>query len=196
MTAHSFHTFLRRRSLVLMTIVLLSSITFAYGIASGVAQESKEEREVEDKIPKHLPIKVKIKKPEKLKDLKKEEWLDNVEIEVTNTGKKPIYFLSIHLALPDVLAENGNHYVFLYHYGRISLTDFGEPVQPGDIPIQPGESVTINPPANHIEGWKRRRAEGEITNPKKLEFKFQEINHGDGTGFLGSDGTPIPIRKE
>jgi hypothetical protein len=120
MNTQRLRSLLQRRNILPLTIALLSSLIILYGLASGAAQTpEKEEREVEDKIPKHLAIKVKIKKPEKLKDAKNEDWPDDVEIEVTNTGTKPIYFLSIHLALPDVLAENGNHYVFLYHYGFV-----------------------------------------------------------------------------
>jgi hypothetical protein len=60
------------------------------------AQElEKEERQLEDAIPKHVPIKVKIKaeKEKAFKDLHNEKWLRDLEIEVTNTGTKPIYFL-------------------------------------------------------------------------------------------------------
>jgi hypothetical protein len=197
MNAHSFRSLVRRRSIVLMAIVLLSSLAFAYGLASSVAQESeKEEREVEDKIPKHLPIKVKIKKPDKVKDLKNDDWFGDLEVEITNTGSKPIYFLSIALLLPDVLTNDGRNYGYKLRYGRVALAAFEEPVRPDDVPILPGESVTVKGHADEVEGWKRFRAKGKLTNPKKLEFKFQEINHGDGTGFVGFDGTPIPIRKE
>lgn len=145
-----------------------------------------------DKIPKHLPIKVKIRKPEKLKDAKNDGWVDDLEIEVTNTGAKPIYFLLIHLWMPDVWHESGKNYVFMYKYGRGDLAAFEEAVLPEDVPLRPGEAVTLSPPANHIKGWKGSRAEGRITNPRKIEFVFQLINHGDGTGFMGRSGTPMP----
>ena len=46
---------------------------------------------------------MKLKKPEKVKDSKNEEWLDDFELEVTNTGTKPIYLVSFSLWLPDVI---------------------------------------------------------------------------------------------
>jgi hypothetical protein len=188
---------LSRRHLAAAAVCLMFSLAALCGLSSGRAQSGeKEEREVVDKIPKHLPIKVKIKKPEKLKDARDENWLDDLSIEVTNTGTKPIFFLSIHLAMPDVLAPDGHKYAFLYKYGRIDLAAFEESVRPDDVPLQPGETVTLMPPANHVEGWKSLRGEGKVTNPRKLELKFQEINHGDGTGYLGTDGTPMPIRKQ
>src|SRR5881396_2315597 len=55
----------------------------------------QEERQVEDSIPKHVPIKVKLKreKEAKFKDLNNSDWLRDFELEVTNTSNKPIYFL-------------------------------------------------------------------------------------------------------
>jgi hypothetical protein len=65
--------------------------------------QEKEERQLEDATPKHVPIKVKIKKEkeEAFKDLKNEQWLKELELEVTNTGNKPIYFLVFVLTLPE-----------------------------------------------------------------------------------------------
>ncbi len=56
-----------------------------------------QERIFENKIPAHIPIKIKIKKEkeESFKDLKNEKWLREFELEVTNTGDKPIYYLEI-----------------------------------------------------------------------------------------------------
>src|SRR6185503_20775947 len=55
----------------------------------------EEERQLEDLIPKHVPIKIKIKKEKEagFKDLKNEQWGREFELEVTNTGTKPIYSL-------------------------------------------------------------------------------------------------------
>jgi hypothetical protein len=151
---------------------------------------------VVDKIPKHLPIKVKVRKPEKLKDAKNEEWLGELEVEVTNTGTKPIYFLEIVLDLPDVFASNGLNFAYPLEYGRIELIDFSEPVRPDDVPIQPGGVIVLSAPATYVKSWNLFRAKGKVTNPKKIEFFFQHINFGDGTGFVGTDGSPIPERKE
>src|SRR4051812_10480391 len=60
-----------RRSLIAL-VMFASLLAAVFGIMSGAAQSpAKEEREVEDRVPKHLPIKVKVKKEkeEKVKDL-------------------------------------------------------------------------------------------------------------------------------
>src|SRR3954471_542185 len=110
MNAHSLRSILSRRNIVPLTILFLFSVVVACGFVASRAQSpSDEKREVVDKIPKHLPIKVKIKKEkeEKVKDLKNEDWLGDLELEVTNTGTKPIYYLDIVLFMPDDFGPNG-----------------------------------------------------------------------------------------
>jgi hypothetical protein len=108
MNAHGLRTMLRRKNLFPLIVFSLLSLVLAFGLSFSRAQsDAKEEREVVYKIAKHLPIKVKVKKPEKLKDAKNEDWLDDLEVEVTNTGAKPIYYLHISVYLPDVFAPSG-----------------------------------------------------------------------------------------
>jgi hypothetical protein len=179
---------------------LLPALAAAFILTScalpGRAQETgPEEREVVEKIPKHLPIKVKIRKPEKLKDKKNEDWLGELEVEVTNTGTKPIYHLHISVSLPDVVAPSGHSIGFPLQYGRTALIALDESVRPDDLPLPPGGVVVLKVPENPVEAWKLLRARGESTNPKKIVFRFNALNFGDGTGFIGSTGKPLPERK-
>jgi hypothetical protein len=83
-------------ALVLVLTVVVFLITASRLTSSSAAVQ---ERVFENKIPAHIPIKIKIKKEkeESFKDLKNEKWLREFELEVTNTGDKPIYFLYIML---------------------------------------------------------------------------------------------------
>lgn len=187
-----------RRGLIAF-VALVSLRAAVFGIISGSAQNpEKEEREVVDKIPKHLPIKIKVKKEKegKVKDLKNEDWIGDLEVEVTNTGTKPIYFLEIDLFMPDVFSPNGVNIGCVLRYGRVELISFREPLRPDDVPIKPGEVVVLTVPAAKVEGWKRGRAKGTLTNPKKFELLFLHMSFGDGTGFMGTDGGAIPDRNE
>jgi hypothetical protein len=82
------------------------------------------ERVIENQIPHHLPIKV------ELKNLDKEPLLRNLEVKVTNTSNKPIYFLELDITLPGVVSPGGNDIVFPLRYGRMELVDFDTPVRP------------------------------------------------------------------
>src|SRR2546423_609332 len=54
---------------------------------------SQNERQLENLIPKHVPLDVKLTKEKEkaFKDLKNENWARDFELEITNTGEKPIY---------------------------------------------------------------------------------------------------------
>src|SRR5437868_6895470 len=110
------------RVVLLLSFVCLASIFLINGtLSTGIAQS--EEREIEDKIPKHLPIKIKIKKEKEkaFKDLSNDNWMRDVEFEVTNTGDKPIYFLRFEIVLLDVTAPNGTNIAFPFDYGKTEL---------------------------------------------------------------------------
>ncbi|HEX8291366.1 MAG TPA: hypothetical protein VF570_06415, partial [Pyrinomonadaceae bacterium] len=197
MNTHRFRTMLRREMFIPATALILLSLVAVSGLSYGRAQsDGKGEREVEEKIPKHLPIKVKVRKPEKLKDASNEDWLGELEVEVTNTGAKPIYYLYISVFLPDVVAPTGHNFGFPLQYGRTRLVAFDEPVGPDDVPLLPGEVVVLKVPAEQAELWRRGREKGDRANPRKIEFIFSNINFGDGTGFVTSDGVPIPNTRE
>jgi hypothetical protein len=72
-----------------MNIKLVLSIVGVLVLASSSAAQ---ERIFENKVPAHIPIKIKIRKEkeESFKDLKNEKWLGEFELEVTNTGDRPI----------------------------------------------------------------------------------------------------------
>lgn len=57
--------------------------------------QSSEERVIENLVPKHVPIKIRIKedKERALKDLNNDKWTSDFELVVTNTSDKPIYLL-------------------------------------------------------------------------------------------------------
>jgi hypothetical protein len=194
MNAHRLRPMFGRRNLAPLIATLLLLLVGVCGFVASSAQEStsKEERELVEKIPKHLPIKVKIKKPEKLKDKGNEDWLGDVELEVTNTGTKPIYYLHISVFLPDVFSPSGHNYGFNLEYGRTALAALDEPVRPDDVPIRADEVVILKVPAGNARAWKLSRANGKAANPKKLEFIFDYLNFGDGTGYVGSTGKPLP----
>ena len=156
-----------------------------------------EEREFEDAIPKHVPIKVKIKaeKEKAFKDLANEHWVRDMVIEVKNTGAKPIYFLDLALDLPDTLGPDGNLIGFSLLYGRTALVEVTAPLKPNDVPINPGEIHDFTIAERFVTGWEGIAHEFHIAQPKKVRVLLQFINFGDGTGLWRTDGAPLPHPK-
>ncbi|HZH32382.1 MAG TPA: hypothetical protein VEY11_16575 [Pyrinomonadaceae bacterium] len=155
------------------------------------AQLPQVERELIDNLPKHLPLKIKVK------NLKSEQWVREFALEITNTSDKPIYYLYINISLPDVITENNRNLGFPLRYGRGALTSFAVPLEPDDVPIKPGETYTLQIPEQLQQGWERFVARRGISKdePKKIKFIFQVLNFGDGTGFRAPSGVPFDIHK-
>ena len=157
------------------------------------ALPQENERQLEDSIPKHIPLKIKIKKEKEagFKDLKNERWAREFELEVTNTGTKPIYFLYLHV-MTDVKAAAGFQIIFPLYYGRDELGDIRTKAEPTDIPIKPGESVSLKIHPSMLNAWDYKRKKENRPLPKHLEVKIQFLSFGDGTGYVGSGGTALP----
>jgi hypothetical protein len=195
MNSHTILSHLKNlKPTVLVATPLMAFVAVcAVGIVSSTAQSTqKEERELDDKIPKHLPIKVKVK------NLNNEKWARDFEIEIENRSDKPIYYLGLTVVLPDVLTENNHKLGFPLQYGRGSLIDYNAPLRTDDVPIKPGESYTFKIPDHLHQEWERfvtRRALPK-NKPKKVRLVFKSLNFGDGTGFGTTDGVPVNIHQK
>ncbi len=157
-------------------------------------EPTDHERRLENKIPKHLPLKIKVKenKVDKFKDLNNERWARELELEVTNTGDKPIYFLELMLTLPEIKGETGYNLSFIAYYGRDELGNFEIKAEPSDVPIRPGETFVLKIDVRNVAGYEAANRKFGWQLPKRVELKFQMLSFGDGTGFLGSHGAAIP----
>ena len=189
---------LRRHRVFFTTILVLSLPLLASifgGLSSTAQAPPKEEREIEDRIPKHLPIKVKVKKEkeEKVKDLSNDNWLGDLEIEVKNTGTKPIYFLDLFVVFVDVRKDSGDELGVPFQYGWSQLLDINKRPRPDDVPIAPGETYVFKLDHDFVVGWDWYRNHVEKKpHPKKIAIVFGHMSFGDGTGYATTGGLPIP----
>jgi len=137
------------------------------------------ERKIGIGIPKHLPLKFEIK------NLNSDRWVYDLEIDVTNTSTKPIYYLDFFITMPGYKSKmTGNKLGFWFNYGRIELVDFAEPLRPVDIPIAPGEKHTFKIRESLAKGWEEQSKREGRPGPNVLNLQFQGLNFGDGTGLL------------
>ena len=162
-------------------------------IANFKRQLQEDERQLEDAIPKHVPLKIKIKKEKEagFKDLKNERWAREFELEVTNTGTKPIYFLYLYV-VTDIKAAKGFRIVFPLTYGRGELGDIKTKPEKTDVPIQSGETVSLKIHPGQLDAWDLARQKENRPFPKRLQVTFQILSFGDATGYFGTDASPIP----
>lgn len=163
-------------------------------VSFRAAQENeKQERTVEDKLPKHLPIKIKIKaeKEKAFKDLNNDRWIRDLEIEVKNTGNKPIYYLVVLVDLPELRVGESN-LLFDLRFGDKKFMNFAADAKPEDLSLKPGETYVFKIEAGNELDWENFRRGKDWPKPKRFELLFQELSFGDGTGFRSTDGAPWP----
>jgi len=188
----------------LRVLVVFEVLILATGVISAPANsqsqlmqsDARKERVLECVIPKHLPIKVKLKKEkeESFKDLKNDKWAREFELELTNIGDKPIYFL--YLALISDVNYYGNLLeVDTLVYGRNELGDIISKPWPDDIPIKPGETYVFTVHPEQVSTWEDGVRKGRHPDATKIQVLFQTLSLGDGTGYWDAQGTPYPPRR-
>lgn len=180
--------------LLFASLVLTIALGLLYRGGSGPinAQQSQpQERQIENTIPKHVPLDVKItKEKEKAwKDLKDENWARDFELEITNTGDKPIYTLALRLYF-DVKNESGYDISTDILYGRPEISHLGTRAMADDVPINPGESKRFTIQPNSVRVWESGRRERGYRLPTKVQIKFLDVGFGDGTGLMFDEGIP------
>lgn len=186
---------LGKRLILLIAIAVVSVLLIKGGLVSGIAQAPEEqmpkERVLEDTIPNHVPIKIRIKKEKEnaFKDLNNDKWARDFELEVTNVGEKPIYSLSL-LLVTDLRAAAGFRIVAPLHFGM--LGEVTDKAGPDDVPIKPGETYIFKIHPGQLNAWDKIQLKEHRAHPKKIQVKFEVLSFGDGTGLVGEDGEAIP----
>ncbi len=181
-------------SLVAKTILVAFAlfILSLFLIEPRVTSSTQGERKFESAVSKDVPIKLSIKKDKEqsFQDLKNGKWVREFELELTNTGDRPIYYIYIML-ISDVQV-NGSPMVFPVMYGRPGLGDIISKAEPDDIPIKPGQSHVFKIHPGQIRPWERAVLEGRRPDATKLSAYLQTLSFGDGTGYLTNEPYPPP----
>ena len=182
------------RAVLLLSLACLASI-FLLNITLTSSTAQLKERVLENTIPKHLPIKVRIKKEkeEAFKDWNNEKWMHNFELEVTNTGDKPIYYLHLGIYFPEITIPYGTDNMgFTLGFGRRERFDIETKAEPDDPSIKPGETIVLKYPEERAQDWERFRQRENKPDPKRLILYFGVLRFGDGTGFDSASGVAVP----
>jgi hypothetical protein len=190
---------LLKRGIVVSTLTAICGIVLVATLGlvqSATTQATK--RSFENKIPPHVPLKIKIKKEkeEKALDLNNKNWFRDIEIEVTNTGDKPIYYLSLNVEMPDVPAyKPGVIKSFPLSYGRGEFIEQNTKPIPGDIPIEPKATYTFTFDETQRIGYEAWRTRNNTKDPLKLQVSINHLSYGDGTGFTSLGALPFPFKN-
>jgi len=173
-----FITFSRMLKLLL---ICASSIFLIKGalMLSTAQSTSGEERKFKSKDFRDMPLRVR-----KVKGLQSETWPNDLEIEIENISSKPIYFINAVLEFPDDPAPNGSSGI-KFKFGKLENMDIAKLAQPEDEHVDPGKTVVFTVSQVYRKGLMVRQQKTPH-NFKKLDFWFEIISFGDGTGYEGS----------
>ena len=184
---------------VLSTLAAIGCIVLfaTLGLVQSASTQATK-RSFENKIPAHVPLQIKIKKEkeEKALDINNKNWFRDIEIEVTNTSDKPIYFLSLNLELADLAPARPNALrTFFLGYGRREFYEQNTKPLPEDIPIEPNATHTFVFDEVQRLGYEAFRTRKNTTDPVKLEVSINHLSYGDGTGFTTLGALPFPFKN-
>jgi hypothetical protein len=143
-----------------------------------------------------VPLKVKLRNEESFKKKENKNWARELEIEVTNTGSKPIHYLYVIVLMPDFVLEDGVPLSFRIKYGRNWLAPSTVPADTNEPPIMPGGSVVLSIPESKWKGYESIRSKKKKDDPKKVRFELQLIDFGDGTALESPQGVPLSYPVE
>lgn len=167
--------------LLKLLLVCASSIVLIKGalMLSTAQSASGEERKFKTKEFVDMPLRVR-----QAKNLQSETWPNDLEIEVENISTKPIYFINAVLEFPDDPAPNGSSGI-KFKFGKPENMDIVRIAQPEDEHVDPGKTVVLTVSEIYRKGLLARQ-QNAPHNFKKLDFWFEIISFGDGTGYEGS----------
>ena len=181
--------------LLLFGLIVVAILLFEAPVTLSIAP-GQDERVFENTIPKHVPIKLKIKKEKEksFKVLTNDKWVRELELEVTNTGDKPIYFLFLDL-ITDVRV-GGDRLVFSLTYGRAELGDIISKARPDDEPIRPGETYVFKIHPGQVPAWEQSVRKKNHPEASRIQAKLESLSFGDGTGYFGNQPYPPADKRQ
>lgn len=181
--------------LVVLFVLLMAAIFLMKPPLTSSTTRVQGERVFENAIPENAPIRIKIKKEKEksFRDAKDESWVREFELEVKNTGDKPIYFIYINL-VTDVKIGN-SPLIFALVYGRAELGDIITKAQPDDPFIKPGETYVFKIHPGQVQGWEKSVREKTQPDALSIKAKIQMLSYGDGTGYFVSESYPRTVKQ-
>ena len=177
--------------LLLFVLMMVAIFLMKPSLPSSVSRAAQGERVFENAIPENAPIRIKIKKEKEksFKDLKDETWVREFELELTNIGDKPIFFVYIHL-ISNVKIGN-SPLMFALVYGRAELGDIITKAGPNDESIKPGETYVFKIHPGQVPAWEMSLRDKSHPDATRIKAKIEMLSFGDGTGYFINKSYPL-----
>lgn len=165
------------KRLFLFVVIGATSIILIIAIyALGPIQSESKERELKTRDFKDMPVEV-----VEVRNLQSDTWWKDLEIELKNVSKKPIYYLSAYLEFPDQSLDGARHGILLA-WGDGEKLDRRKFADMGAEHVAPGDTLVLTIGEMYRGGLKvKQELHPEFT--KNVLLWFEKTYFGDGTGF-------------
>lgn len=190
---------LYKSAFVLAIFALLTFVNGATAMLS-IIPESPQEREIKILKSPLMDTAVTVSITA-IRNLQNRDWLSDLEIEVRNNSKKPIYYLSMDLLFPDIPKTNEldgipRGIAIPLSYGRPDLMQQGRFATSEDAALSPGEKYVFKIPESDCKGLLSFMSKKNypLSMIKKIRLSIISISFGDGTGFAG--GGPFSFNEK
>jgi hypothetical protein len=136
------------------------------------AQEHAER--IVNKVPKHVPLKIEIVNNDF------DSKLEDAIIKVTNTSKKPVYYLALDLSASEDFPKIEGHRIGLssLNFGTRRLSDVSKLANGDEESLKPGDSITFDIDDRDARLFIKLLEEKEITEAPRLILRFQVLSSG------------------
>jgi hypothetical protein len=184
-------------SLCMVAALLLGVTSF-----TGRTQDSPtpqlpepERRKINDKSSKNLPVVIR-----EVRNVNKEkDWFRDMEIEIKNVSRLPIYYVALMLEFPDIPTDstpglpNADGIIparvvtgLTLDYGNPRLINVMNLAGPEDTPLNPGETYIFKVPEQRVPDLEStaKRKNVRVEDIKDIIVELNTVSFGDGTGFI------------
>lgn len=153
------------------SLVLIKAI---YALGPGQSPESSsQQRQFKTTEFKDMPLEV-----TSVANLQSEKWNEDLQIEVKNVSRKPIYFILAYIIFPEAKGPDGEVGIRLM-FGKNENLRIRQIADEKDPHLDPDETYVFTIPEPFKRGFEARTY-------KDFRLDFFVISFGDGTGFDGS----------
>lgn len=146
-----------------------------YAVGQSQSNAPANERKFKVKEFIDMPLEVKVK------NLQSKTWHRDLQIEVKNISKRPIYFILAYLVFPDDKPPNGDAGI-TFHFGEPENIQIRHLADPKDLHLEPNATYVFTIPEPERSGFEARHKKYPGLD-NNLVFRVSLVSFGDGTGW-------------
>lgn len=171
------------------------AFVLALGFGSFALSQEKEEQRIINSVPSKVPIKIEIINGGM------KSALEDIEIRITNTGNRVIYYLDLSLTSAEEFMPRHRVGATSIRLGNPKLGDYSQSVdhflseRAATIPFEPSDSKSFSITKEKAAGFWRVMQEKGYSPESKLVLELQTLSFGDRTGLFTRDAIEMPGKK-